>query len=71
MNYIDVISSSPMRVHVKRNMWFYLAITAPLMVVTLLGWFSWEWRSLPRTKQQCADVAVEDGDTKALEMGHL
>ena len=71
MNYIDVVSSGPMIVHVKRNMLFYLAIAVPLTVVTLLSWLCWEWRSVQRTKRLFADVAVHSGGMNTFEKGHL
>ncbi|KAH8602314.1 hypothetical protein B0O99DRAFT_708077 [Bisporella sp. PMI_857] len=43
MGYIHVTSlSGIMRIRVDQDMWFYLAITVPLMVVTILSWRLWE-----------------------------
>ena len=46
MGFIHVDSADGLLLlDVSRDMWFYLAITAPLMVATLLGWYLWERRS--------------------------
>jgi hypothetical protein len=37
--------------HVSTDMWFYLAITAPLMIATLLGWYCWELRVWLRSSE--------------------
>jgi len=45
MGFVHVTTlGGVMGVSVSRDMWFYLAITAPLMVVTFLAWGIWEWR---------------------------
>jgi hypothetical protein len=46
MGFVHVESADGLlQLDVSRDMWFYLAITAPLMVATLLGWYLWERRS--------------------------
>jgi hypothetical protein len=46
MGFIHVESAdSTLHLNVGNDMWFYLAITVPLMVATLLGWYLWELRS--------------------------
>jgi len=46
MGFIHVDSADGLlRLNVSSDLWFYLAITAPLMVATLLGWYLWERRS--------------------------
>jgi hypothetical protein len=43
MGYISVDSlGGIMTLNIDRSMWFYLAITVPLMAVTLFGWWLWE-----------------------------
>lgn len=39
-----------MHLTVSADMWFYLAITAPLMFLTLLGWWLWEFMARRRAK---------------------
>jgi hypothetical protein len=46
MGFIHVESTDNiLRLNVSHDLWFYLAITAPLMVATLLVWYLWELRS--------------------------
>jgi len=33
-----------MRIDVSKDMWFYFAITAPLMAVTIGGWLLWDMK---------------------------
>jgi hypothetical protein len=53
MGFIQVGSPSShggiLRVTVAPELWFWLAITLPLMMVTLASWWTWEWRSGRRT----------------------
>jgi len=43
MGFVHVESlSGVMRLNVSQDMWFYLVITAPLMLVTMLGWWLWD-----------------------------
>jgi len=44
-------------------MWFYFAITAPLMIATLLGWYWWGLTLRRKTK------ADDNGRGVDLEMG--
>jgi hypothetical protein len=45
MGFIHAKSSAGiLRLEVTRDMWIYFAITAPLMLITLLGWWLWEVR---------------------------
>jgi len=51
MGFIHVESlSGVMRLNVSQDMWFYLAITAPLMVATLLTWGLWELKNRRRAR---------------------
>jgi uncharacterized protein (DUF983 family) len=63
MGYIHVSSAAGAKMltlRVSPDMWFYLAITLPLMVFTLLGWYWWEMRSRRKAKLVAADyVDVE------------
>lgn len=43
--HVDSTEGALLQLNVSRDMWFYLAITVPLMVATLLGWYLWERRS--------------------------
>jgi hypothetical protein len=44
MGFIHVESlGGLMKLNVTQDMWFYLAITVPLMVFTFLAWGVWEW----------------------------
>lgn len=69
MNYIHVTSSpgSSLTLRVDKNLWFYLAITAPLMLVTLLSWYWWELRTRRRMKKVAASVAMATGGDIALK----
>ena len=40
-------------------MWLYLAVTLPLMVVTLAAWFWWERGSAKRAKRIGMDVEAD------------
>jgi hypothetical protein len=43
MGYIHVESlTGVMQLSASNDLWLYLAITAPLMLVTILGWWLWE-----------------------------
>lgn len=45
MQYITVTGSRDqgrLAVNVQPDLWIYLAITAPLTLGTLLGWWAWE-----------------------------
>jgi hypothetical protein len=51
MGYVHIESlSGVMKINVAPEMWFYLAVTAPLMVVTFLVWGMWEWWSRRRVR---------------------
>lgn len=55
MGYIHITSPSSSSTHLlqitaTRELWFYLAITAPLMLVTICGWWAWELWSRHRGK---------------------
>lgn len=54
MGYIHITSSSSsahlLQITASRELWFYLAITAPLMLVTVCGWWAWELWSRHRGK---------------------
>jgi len=46
MGFVHVESlEGVMRLNVSKDMLFYVAITFPLMVATLLGWWLWEYMS--------------------------
>jgi hypothetical protein len=50
MGFIHVESlGGLMKLNVTQDMWFYLAITVPLMVLTFLAWGVWEWIVRRRT----------------------
>ncbi len=56
MGFIHVDSADGLiHLNVSRDMWFYLAITAPLMVATLLGWYLWERRSRHMAQKMLAN----------------
>lgn len=51
MGYIHVESlEGVMQLSVSKDMLFYIVITLPLMVATLLGWWSWEYFSKRRKR---------------------
>jgi hypothetical protein len=70
MGYIHVESlSGGMKISVAPEIWFYLAITAPLMTVTFFVWWMWElWlrrRSALRmraTSTRTKEDWIEKGD---------
>ena len=41
-----------MRLNVTQDMWFYLAITVPLMVFTFLSYGVWEWTVRRRARMR-------------------
>jgi len=47
-----------MRVSVSKDIYFYLAITFPLLVVTFLVWWLWEFKM--RRKARCCEIAKVD-----------
>jgi hypothetical protein len=60
MGFIRVESlGGLMKLNVSQDMWFYLAITVPLMVFTFLVWGSWEWVVRKRAR---IHMAHEKGD---------
>jgi hypothetical protein len=67
MGFIHVDSADGLlHLSVSRDMWFYLAITAPLMVTTLLGWYLWERRSRHVVRQVLENginLAEKGGET--------
>jgi len=43
MGFLHVESvEGTMRLNVSKDMWFFLILTLPLMLITLLGWWLWE-----------------------------
>ena len=51
MGFVHVESlEGVMRLSVSKDMLFYVAITIPLMVATLLGWWLWEYMSKRRKR---------------------
>lgn len=51
MGFIHVSPSTKgLVLDVSHDMWFYLALTLPLMVATLLGWYLWEMRAHQRER---------------------
>jgi len=51
MGFIHVTSShSGLTVKADDGMWFYLALTLPLLLVTLGVWYVWEWRTRRRLR---------------------
>jgi hypothetical protein len=49
MGFIHVESvAGVMRLNVTKDMWFYFALTASLMAVTLLTWGLWELKNRRR-----------------------
>ncbi|KAE8449686.1 hypothetical protein EG329_007461 [Mollisiaceae sp. DMI_Dod_QoI] len=51
MGFIHVTSShSGLTVKADDGMWFYLALTLPLLVVTIGVWYIWEWRARRRLR---------------------
>ena len=78
MGYVHVESlpgpgvSRVMKMKVEPEMWFYLAITLPLMATTFLAWGVWEWwfRKRIRAKlgelkdPEVGDAGLEDPNTK-------
>jgi len=66
MGYIQVSSATEgyLRIDTSKNMLVYLAITLPLMLLTLLGWFIWDVYSRKKYRQS----EKNDGDLeKAIE----
>jgi hypothetical protein len=44
MGYVTVKSlEGGITLTINRNMWCYLVVTLPLMMVTILGWYGWEF----------------------------
>jgi hypothetical protein len=73
MGYIHIASlSGIMKINVAPEMWFYLAITAPLMVVTFLAWRMWEWwgrrRERARLREQAGLLDEEEGMEKNIKI---
>jgi hypothetical protein len=51
MGFVHVESLAGfMHLNVSADMWFYLVITAPLMFVTILGWWLWEFMVRKRAR---------------------
>jgi hypothetical protein len=47
-----------MRVGVSKDIYFYLAITIPLMIVTFLAW--WLWGRKTRRRARSGDITQDD-----------
>ncbi|KAF8537920.1 hypothetical protein BDD12DRAFT_911130 [Trichophaea hybrida] len=66
MGYIKVQSlEGGISLAVSREMWFYMAMTLPLMLFTMTAWFCWERWSARRTKYLddiCRDRHPQDPD---------
>lgn len=65
MGYIHIASSSSSSTHLlqitaTRELWFYLAITVPLMLVTVCGWWAWELWSRHRGKGWMGGGGVDE-----------
>ena len=55
MGFVHVESlEGVMRLSVSKDMLFYIAITIPLMVATILGWLLWEYTSKRGTRVRTA-----------------
>lgn len=71
MGYIHITSPSSstnlLQVTATRELWFYLAITAPLMLVTVCGWWAWELWSRHRGKGRKGWMGGETDE----EMGEI
>jgi hypothetical protein len=53
MGFIHVESlGGVMRISTNKDMWLFLAIAAPLMLATFLGWWLWEVKTR-RTRMKC------------------
>lgn len=58
MGFVHVESlDGIMRLNVSKDMLFYVAITVPLMVVTISAWWLWEYMSKRRKR-----ISREEGD---------
>ena len=67
MGYVHVESlSGLMKINVAPEMWFYLAITAPLMVATFLAWWGWDlWvRRRVRMRNRSLEERMEEGEAE-------
>jgi hypothetical protein len=63
MGFVHVESlEGVMRLSVSNDMLFYIAITLPLMVATLLGWWLWEYMSKRRKKAE-----IEEDDEEKMK----
>lgn len=54
MNYIHVTHLSPhgyLNLSADADLWVYLALTLPLMLLTVGGWFLWECFSARKRKK--------------------
>lgn len=61
MGFIHVETvAGVMRLNVTKDMWFYFALTAPLMAVTLLTWGLWELKN--RRRARIIVGTKEDGE---------
>jgi hypothetical protein len=57
-----------MRVTADADFWFYLALTIPLMLVTIVAWLAWDIRSRRKYEREENSSNIEKG---GLEMGVL
>ncbi|PMD43573.1 hypothetical protein L207DRAFT_300392 [Hyaloscypha variabilis F] len=58
MGFLHIESvEGTMRLNVSKDMWFFLILTVPLMLITLLGW--WLWELIIRRR---ANAAMKDRD---------
>jgi preprotein translocase subunit SecY len=65
MGFIHVESlEGIMRLSVSKDMLFYIAITLPLMIATILGWWLWEYMS----KRKKRAGMEEDDEEKVKDM---
>ncbi|CAG8973159.1 hypothetical protein HYALB_00008751 [Hymenoscyphus albidus] len=64
MGFLHVESlNGIMKLHATADMWFYLALTAPLMLVTMVGWWLWQFRVRQRLAKKARDI--EDDVSKS------
>lgn len=49
-----------MRLRVSQDMWFYLAMTAPLMAITIFGWLFWEFMIQRRLRVRAQEQHDEE-----------
>lgn len=65
MGFLHVESiNGILKLNATADMWFYIAITLPLMLVTFFGWWLWQFCIRQRLAKKARDM--EDDNSEAV-----